>query len=221
MEKQIIQVKEFQEAFGVVLPKRPKLLPKKRSEFRHKLLEEEVSEIKQGAISKDIVQVADGVIDSMYILIGTAHEYGFADRLVMLFDEVHRSNMSKMGPDGKAIFREDGKVMKPETYSPPKLARILQRDFALYNENDTLKEVADIEKMYEDNKSKIDEVQRKNTDNKIRKLIVDKLNFFDRILFKVYDKIELRMNKRINVKFPTTVFDSIIVEVYGKDHKLN
>jgi predicted HAD superfamily Cof-like phosphohydrolase len=206
MEKQIIQVKEFQEAFGVVLPKRPKLLPKKRSEFRHKLLEEEVSEIKQGAISKDIVQVADGVIDSMYILIGTAHEYGFADRLVMLFDEVHRSNMSKMGPDGKAIFREDGKVMKPETYSAPKLQPIIDRDFSIYNENEILQEIA--------------VMQKTATEIKIRSKIISGLNIFDRILFYLSDKIESRLKKKVEVKFPIKGHDPIHVIVNGKVYEV-
>jgi predicted HAD superfamily Cof-like phosphohydrolase len=207
MERQILQVKQFQEAFGVDLPKRPTLLPMKRAAFRQVLLEEEVDEIRRGFESKDIVQVADGVIDSMYILIGTAHEYGFADRLPMLFDEVHRSNMSKMGPDGKAIFREDGKVMKPDTYSPPKLAIILQRDFSLYTENETLKEIAEIEK--------------KVTENKIKHTIVSKLRFIDRLLFKIYDKIENRLNKKVEVDFPVTSDGKIVVQVYGKKHEIN
>lgn len=206
MERQILQVKQFQEAFGVDLPKRPTLLPKNRAAFRQVLLEEEVDEIRRGFESEDIVQVADGIIDSMYILIGTAHEYGFSDRLSILFDEVHRSNMSKMGRDGKAIFREDGKVMKPDTYSPPKLATILQRDFSLYTDNETLKGIAEIEK--------------KHTENKIKKTISSKLKLFDRILFLIYDKIESRLNKRVEVKFPITTNESIVVEVYGEKHKI-
>lgn len=201
-----MQVREFQEAFSVELPERPKLLTKKRAELRQSLLEEEVSEIYVGVKSKDITQIADGVIDCMYILIGTAHEYGFADRLVLLFDEVHKSNMSKVGPDGKAIFREDGKVMKPESYKPPKLARILQRDFSLYKENEIIKEIA--------------EMEMKANENRIRKTISNKLNIFDRILFNLYDKIESRLNKKVNVTFPQKVTDSIVVEVYGKTYEL-
>lgn len=204
MEKQILQVGEFQSAFGIESPKRPTLLPKDRAVFRHKLLKEEVKEIETGEKAKDIVQVADGIIDSMYILIGTAYEYGFADRLVMLFDEVHRSNMTKMGPDGKAIFREDGKVMKPETYSPPKLATILNRDFSLYQENETMKEIARMEK--------------DATEAKIRKKIIKGLGIFDRILFLISERIEKRLKKKVEVKFPVKAVDPIWVYVNGKGY---
>lgn len=204
MEKQIIQVGEFQTAFFVKSPKRPTLLPKERATFRQKLLKEEVKEIDKGIKENDIVQIADGVIDSMYILIGTSHEYGFADRMVMLFDEVHRSNMSKMGPDGKAIFREDGKVMKPETYSEPKLAPILNRDFSVYQENETIKEIARMEKQA--------------TEAKIRAKIIKGLNLFDRLMFFISDKIENRLKKKVEVKFPTQATEPIRVFVNGKEY---
>jgi predicted HAD superfamily Cof-like phosphohydrolase len=204
MERQIIQVGEFQQAFGVESPKRPTMLPKERAILRQKLLKEEVKEIEDGAKSGDIVQVADGVIDSMYILIGTAHEYGFADRLVMLFDEVHRSNMTKMGPDGKAIFREDGKVMKPDTYSPPKLSIILNRDFSLYQENETMKEIARMEK--------------EATETKIRKKIIKGLGIIDRLLFIVSERIEKRLKKKVEVKFPIKADGEIQVIVNGKTY---
>jgi predicted HAD superfamily Cof-like phosphohydrolase len=204
MEKQIIQVGEFQAAFGIEAPKRPTLLPKERAVFRHKLLKEEVKEIEQGEKAKDIVQVADGIIDSMYILIGTAHEYGFADRLVMMFDEVHRSNMTKMGPDGKAIFREDGKVMKPETYCAPNLDRILSRDFSVYQDNETIREIARMEK--------------EATEAKIRKKIIKGLGIVDKLLFIISDGIERRLKKKVEVKFPITSTGSITVVVNNKPY---
>lgn len=204
MEKQIMQVGEFQSAFGIESPKRPTLLPKERAVFRHKLLKEEVKEIEQGEKAADIVQVADGIIDSMYILIGTAHEYGLADRLDMLFDEVHRSNMTKMGPDGKAIFREDGKVMKPDTYSPPNLARIINRDFSLYQENETMKAIAKMEK----------EV----TETKIRSKIIKGLGIFDRMLFLISERIENMLKKKVEVKFPIKSDGEIQVIVNGKTY---
>jgi|LauGreDrversion4_2_1035121.scaffolds.fasta_scaffold145927_7 predicted HAD superfamily Cof-like phosphohydrolase len=206
MEKQILQVKQFQDAFAVKMPNRPKLLSKKRSEFRHKLLQEEVDEIKKGAEELDIVQVADGIIDSMYILIGTAHEYGIADRLVLLFDEVHRSNMSKMGSDGKAIFRPDGKVLKPESYSPPKLDKIIQRDFSMYKENDILQEIA--------------REQKQLVEDKIRKNVLSGLNFFERLSFLIIEKIENRLKKKIEVIFPVNAFEKIKVKVKGKEYEV-
>ena len=201
MEKQILDVTKFQEAFGIQTPKQPKMLSKKRRILRQRLLEEEVKELSE---SKNIIDVADAICDIMYIAIGTAQEYGLSDRLVMLFDEVHSSNMSKLGPDGKALFREDGKILKPESYREPKLRPIIERDFSIYKESDVMKEIADIEK--------------KATTNKIQKKISKHLNIFDRLLFWIYDKIEQRLAKRIEVKFPQSVHDDIVVSVYKKDH---
>jgi predicted HAD superfamily Cof-like phosphohydrolase len=206
MEKQILQVKEFQDAFSVRLPKRPKLLSKKRSQFRQNLLQEEVDEIKKGAEELDIVQVADGIIDSMYILIGTAHEYGIADRLVLLFDEVHRSNMSKMGSDGKAIFRPDGKVLKPETFSAPNLQKIIERDFSMYKENEILQEIA--------------REQKQLMEDKIRKNVLSGLNFFERLSFLIIEKIENRLKKKIEVIFPTNALGRVKVKVKGKEYEV-
>ena len=169
MEKQILDVTKFQEAFGIQTPKQPKMLSKKRRILRQRLLEEEVKELSE---SKNIIDVADAICDIMYIAIGTAQEYGLSDRLVMLFDEVHSSNMSKVGPDGKAIFREDGKILKPESYREPKLRPIIERDFSIYKESDVMKEIANIEK--------------ESTTKKIQKKIAKHLNIFDRLLFWVY-----------------------------------
>jgi predicted HAD superfamily Cof-like phosphohydrolase len=205
MEKQIMQVGEFQRAFGVELPKRPTLLLKERAVLRHKLLKEEVKEIEIAEKSADIVSIADGIVDSMYILIGTAHEYGIADRLVMLFDEVHRSNMTKMGEDGCAIFREDGKVMKPDTYSPPKLARILSRDFSVYTENETIKE--------------IHRQHKEATEKKIRNKIYKSLGFIDKILLIINEKTESRLQKKVEVNFPISQ-GNIQVIVNGKTYEV-
>lgn len=203
MEKQILQLKEFQEAFSIQSPKRPKMLPKKRAVLRHKLLQEEVDELKD---AKNLLDVSDAIIDSMYILLGTAYEYGLSDRLVLLFDEIHRSNMSKVGPDGKAVFREDGKILKPETYSEPKLQPIIDRDFSIYNENEILQEIA--------------VMQKTATETKIRSKIISGLNIFDRILFYLSDKIESRLKKKVEVKFPIKGHDPIHVIVNGKVYEV-
>jgi predicted HAD superfamily Cof-like phosphohydrolase len=172
MEKQLLQVRDFQAAFGAEMPDKPKMLGKKRARLRQTLLQEEVTEL---AEAKDLVDVADALTDILYITYGTIHEYGLADRAVMLFDEVHRSNMSKLDFDGKPIFREDGKVLKPETYLPPKLQPILERDFTVYKESEVMKEIA--------------EIQKKETEKRIIKRIYNKLNLFDRLLFWLYNKI--------------------------------
>lgn len=201
MEKQILSVVKFQEAFGIKTPSQPKMLSRARKKLRQNLLEEEVKELKD---ANNVLDVADAICDILYITLGTAHEHGLSDRLVMLFDEVHSSNMSKMGEDGKAIFREDGKVLKPESYRAPNLRPIIERDFSVYKNSEVAKEIAEIES--------------KATSIKIKKKISSKLNILDRILFKIYDFIEKRLEVKVQVKFPQQVHGDIVVEVYGKEH---
>lgn len=201
MEKQLLQVLDFQNAFGISSPDKPKMLSKKRATLRQRLLEEEVGELRE---AKNTIEVADALIDILYITCGTIHEYGLGDRAVMLFDEVHRSNMSKVGPDGKAIFRADGKVMKPETYSEPNLRPIIERDFSLYKESEVLKELAAISKQ--------------ETEDVIVAKIKNKLKIFDKFLFWLNNKIEDRLKKKIEVKFPTTVDGRVIVKVYDEEY---
>jgi len=201
MEKQILSVVKFQEAFGIKTPSQPKMLSRARKKLRQNLLEEEVKELKD---ANNVLDVADAICDILYITLGTAHEHGLSDRLVMLFDEVHSSNMSKIGEDGKAIFREDGKVLKPESYRAPNLRPIIERDFSVYKNSDVAKEIAEIES--------------KATSMKIKRKISSKLNILDRILFKLYDFIEKRLEIKVQVKFPQQVHGDIVVEVYGKEH---
>lgn len=201
MEKQILNVVKFQEAFGIKTPSQPKMLAKKRATLRQRLLEEEVKELREAT---NVLEVSDALCDILYITLGTAHEYGLSDRLIMLFDEVHSSNMTKLGPDGKAIFREDGKVMKPESYRQPNLRPIIERDFSVYKNSDVAKEIAEIE--------------AQTTSMKIKKKIANKLNILDKFLFKMYNAIEKRLESRVEVKFPQQVHGDIVVEVYGKEH---
>jgi predicted HAD superfamily Cof-like phosphohydrolase len=151
MEKQIMQTLEFQKGVLAPLPQVPTLLPKARAKLRQNLLQEEVTEIstavedwyhpvpnfsdgdsEQPTEEETLTEILDGIIDSIYILLGTAHEYGLADRLIMAFDEVHNSNMSKFDENGKAIFREDGKVIKGERYRAPNLTQIIKKDLTVF-----------------------------------------------------------------------------------------
>jgi predicted HAD superfamily Cof-like phosphohydrolase len=203
MEKQILQVVSFQEAFGIKTPTEPKMLTKKRATLRQKLIEEEVKELRE---AKNILEVSDALCDITYIVLGTAHEYGLADRFVMLFDEVHSSNMSKLGPDGKAVFRKDGKIMKPETYREPKLMPILERDFSLYKNNEIMKEIAENEKY--------------KTISKIEGKIKHKLNWFDKIVYWLSNKLDKRLKSKIEVNYPQTIYGPITVKVYGKEYHI-
>jgi predicted HAD superfamily Cof-like phosphohydrolase len=137
MEKQLLSVLVFQKGVNAPLPETPTMLSDERRELRQRLLQEEVNAL---ASAENMNDVADAIVDCLYILLGTAHEFGIADRLPQLFDEVHRSNMSKFDENGKAIYREDGKVIKPDTYRAPKLDSILAKDFTAFKENAPLLE---------------------------------------------------------------------------------
>jgi predicted HAD superfamily Cof-like phosphohydrolase len=127
MEKQIKHVEEFYRAYNIPIPEGMRFLHKERALLRHKLIQEEVGELLDASMSSQgtLVDVADAIADCFYILIGTALEYGIADKIPALFDEVHASNMSKLGEDGKPIYREDGKVMKGPNYKKPNLKSIV------------------------------------------------------------------------------------------------
>jgi predicted HAD superfamily Cof-like phosphohydrolase len=200
MEKQILNVVKFQEAFGIKTPTQPKMLAKKRAALRQRLLEEEVKELRD---AENILEIADALCDIMYITIGTAHEYGLSDRFVMLFDEVHASNMTKF-QDGKAIYREDGKIMKPESYRQPNLRPILERDFSVYKNSDLAKEIAEIE--------------ANKTSDLIKTKIKSKLNIFDKFIFWLYNKLELNLSKKVEVIYPQRVHDDITIRIYDQDH---
>lgn len=205
MKQQILQVVKFQEAFGIQGPEQPKMLKKTRARLRQILLEEEVKELSE---AENLLDVADAICDIMFITLGTAHEYGLTDRLEMLFDEVTRSNMSKLDRvTGKAIFREDGKILKPETFSEPKLRPIIERNFKLYKDSEVMKQIAEVEK--------------KLTENRIKHKIKSKLNIVDRALFWLSDKIESYLKRQVEVTFPQTIDGEIIVKVYDEQHTIN
>ena len=128
MNRQIEQVKKFHQAFGHPVRVKPTHLSFERIEMRCEILKEEVFELETAMWENDVVASADAIIDCMYILIGHALEIGIAHRLEECFDEVQRSNMSKLGADGLPIYREDGKIMKGPNYSAPALAEIILPD---------------------------------------------------------------------------------------------
>lgn len=124
MKNQIEMVMEFIEAFNLPSEDKPAPINLDRAVLRHKLLKEEVQELYEASLSGDLVGAADGIVDCFYILLGTAHEFGIASRLEELFEEIHKSNMSKL-ENGKAKYRADGKVMKGKNYFKPNLLEIL------------------------------------------------------------------------------------------------
>jgi len=109
-------VKDFQIAFNLNVGARPELPTDHERRLRIRLLEEEFDEYINAEIDNDIVEIADALADIIYIACGTAVSYGIP--LDRVFAEVHRSNMAKL-VDGKPIRREDGKILKPEGWTPP------------------------------------------------------------------------------------------------------
>ena len=91
--------------------------------LRLDLIEEELDELQYGIDNQDMVEVADALTDLLYVVYGAGHAFGID--LDDCFKEVHKSNLSKLGPDFRPIKREDGKVLKPDTYFPPDLKTVL------------------------------------------------------------------------------------------------
>ncbi len=114
----------FMETFGQEIKTKPEFPDAETTNLRLELISEELNELYDAMEAKDIVGVADALTDILYVTYGAGHAFGVD--LDKCFKEVQRSNMSKLGQDGKPIYREDGKVMKGENYSPPDLKKYLQ-----------------------------------------------------------------------------------------------
>lgn len=116
-------VEEFHRAYGLPVRYLPEVPDAKEIKLRQDLLSEEYWEYDDAASKNDIVGIADALADMIYIIHGTALVYGIP--LDEVFDEVHRSNMSKLDEEGKPLYREDGKVLKGINYEPPNIKEIL------------------------------------------------------------------------------------------------
>ena len=128
MKKQISHVRTFHEAFGIANKSVPVgEISKSSYELRHRLMQEENEEYLDAAQKGDIVEIADALGDMLYILCGTILSHGMHDVIEDVFDEIQRSNMSKLNKDGNPIYREDGKVMKSDQYFRPDIKTILDK----------------------------------------------------------------------------------------------
>ena len=126
MKDKIKAVQAFHTAFGLGYSQTPlATLGVDKNNLRFRLMDEENKEYLEAAMAGDLVEVADALGDMLYILCGPIIEHGLQDKIEDVFAEIQRSNMSKLGADGKPIYREDGKVMKGPNYSPPDLAGVL------------------------------------------------------------------------------------------------
>ncbi|MFM2229921.1 MAG: hypothetical protein RL607_1179 [Bacteroidota bacterium] len=128
MQKQLQAVKEFHAAFGLGISETPKAdLGETTNILRFNLMKEENEEYLEAVQNNDLVEIADALGDMLYILCGTILEHGLQHKIEAVFDEIQRSNMSKLGEDGKPIYREDGKVMKGPNYFKPNFDPILNK----------------------------------------------------------------------------------------------
>lgn len=126
IQKEIKAVKTFHEAFKINSAEAPTIdIPDKVKELRFNLMAEENEEYLAAAKENDLVEVADALGDMLYILCGTILSHGMQHKIEEVFDEIQRSNMSKLGEDGQPIYREDGKVMKGPNYFKPNIQKIL------------------------------------------------------------------------------------------------
>ncbi len=129
IKNELKAVAEFHDAFGIESANAPVVsLPEQTVLLRHNLMKEENEEYLEAAQNKDLVEVADALGDMLYILCGTILSHGMQHKITEVFNEIQRSNMSKLGTDGKPIYREDGKVLKGPNYFKPNIASILEKD---------------------------------------------------------------------------------------------
>ena len=121
-------VKEFNEAFKIKYSKNQKAdLDESTIELRYRLMQEENDEYLEAARKKDLVEIADALGDKLYILCGTILAHGLQDKIVEVFNEIQRSNMSKLSADGTPVIREDGKILKGPNYFKPNIKSILEK----------------------------------------------------------------------------------------------
>jgi predicted HAD superfamily Cof-like phosphohydrolase len=127
VDRQLRQLQAFHQRFGAHMEQAPTAdIPAAVGEVRAHLIAEELAEYRAAFAAGDLVEIADALTDLLYLVLGTYHSHGLQDIAAELFDEVHRSNMTKLGANGQPVLREDGKVLKSELYSPPDLRAIVK-----------------------------------------------------------------------------------------------
>ena len=127
INKELKHVEDFHNAFGLGVAKKPTIdLSKETIKLRFNLMKEENEEYFEAAKRNDMVEVADALGDQLYILCGTILKHGLQHKIEQVFDEIQRSNMSKLDTNGEPIYRKDGKIMKGENYFKPNIKEILE-----------------------------------------------------------------------------------------------
>jgi predicted HAD superfamily Cof-like phosphohydrolase len=126
MKYKLSAVEQFHNSFGLGVQTIPKAdLAPSTIELRYRLMDEENREYLEAAKNGDLIEVADALGDMLYSLCGTILEHGMQHKIEAVFEEIQRSNMSKLGTDGKPLYRDDGKVLKGPSYFKPDIKRAL------------------------------------------------------------------------------------------------
>lgn len=127
LQDKINMVALFHETFKIGNRESPTANIGKESTLRYNLMHEENSEYLEACENNDLVEIADALGDQLYILLGTILRHGMQSKIEEVFDEIQRSNMSKLDSNGNPIFREDGKILKGENYFKPDIKSILSK----------------------------------------------------------------------------------------------
>jgi predicted HAD superfamily Cof-like phosphohydrolase len=128
LDETLDKVKEFHDVFGLEYHTSPSVAVSERLvALRHRLMQEENDEYLEAAMNGNLELIADALGDKLYILCGTILAHGLQDKIVDVFNEIHRSNMSKLDENGKPIYREDGKILKSKNYFLPAIKEILEK----------------------------------------------------------------------------------------------
>jgi predicted HAD superfamily Cof-like phosphohydrolase len=125
MKKHIQLVKDFHNVFDQKIANQPTLVPQHVGNLRYSLLLEENEEYLEAVKNNDLIGIADALGDQLYIIYGTILKHGLQHKIEEVFEEIHNSNISKLGADGKPIYREDGKILKGPNYFKPDINKIL------------------------------------------------------------------------------------------------
>ena len=127
LKETIEKVQEFHQTFGLDYHEQPVAqLDRKVFELRHRLMQEENDEYLEAATEGNLTLIADALGDKLYILCGTIIAHGLQHKIAEVFNEIHRSNMSKLDSDGNPIYREDGKILKSSNYFRPDIQAVLE-----------------------------------------------------------------------------------------------
>ncbi|MDP1800679.1 MAG: nucleoside triphosphate pyrophosphohydrolase family protein [Bacteroidota bacterium] len=127
MYEKIKSVEEFHDIFKIGNASEMNLISEKDYTLRYNLIKEENEEYLEACKNGDMIEIADALGDQLYILFGTILKHGLQHKIEEVYDEIHRSNMSKLDENGQPIFREDGKILKSTLYFKPEIKRILDK----------------------------------------------------------------------------------------------